>query len=62
MDIEAAKILCRSFPGATAETKWGDDLVFSVGASMFAVTSNAVPAQAISFKVWTRAGRNARAN
>lgn len=51
MDIEAAKALCRSFPGATEETKWGEDLVFSVGARMFAVTGKAVPAQAMSFKV-----------
>lgn len=50
MDFEAAKALCSSFPGATADIKWGDDLVFSVGDKMFAVTSNAVPAQAISFK------------
>lgn len=49
MDFEAAKRLCRSFPGATEDIKWGDDLVFSVGEKMFAVTASA-PAQAISFK------------
>ena len=48
MDFEAAKALCRSFPGCTEDTKWGDDLVFSVGAKMFAVTA---PAHAMSFKV-----------
>ena len=28
--------LCRSLPGATEDVKWGDDLIFSVGAKMFA--------------------------
>jgi len=51
MDFEAAKALCRSFPGCTEDTKWGDDLVFSVGAKMFAVTRNTAPARAMSFKV-----------
>ena len=27
---------CRSLPGATEDVKWGHDLVFSVGAKMFA--------------------------
>lgn len=51
MDFEAAKALCRSFPGCTEDTKWDDDLVFSVGAKMFAVTRNTAPARAMSFKV-----------
>ena len=51
MDFEAAKALCRSFPGCTEDVKWGADLVFSVGAKMFAVTASAAPAQAMSFKV-----------
>jgi predicted DNA-binding protein (MmcQ/YjbR family) len=51
MDIEAAKVLCRSFPGCTEDTKWGADLVFSVGAKMFAVTSAEKDAKGISFKV-----------
>ncbi len=50
MDFEAAKALCRSFPGVTEDIKWGEDLVFSVGEKMFAVTGNAAPAQAMSFK------------
>ena len=50
MDFEAAKRLCRSFPGTTEDIKWGDDLVFSVGEKMFAITANSAPAQAISFK------------
>ncbi len=51
MDFEAAKALCRSFPGCTEDIKWGADLVFSVGGKMFAVTGAATPAQGISFKV-----------
>jgi predicted DNA-binding protein (MmcQ/YjbR family) len=51
MDIEAAKELCRSFPGCVEAVKWGDALVFSVGSKMFAVTSTAATAQDISFKV-----------
>lgn len=51
MDIQAAKQLCRSFPGCVEDIKWGDDLVFSVGTKMFAVTGNAPDAGAISFKV-----------
>ena len=51
MNVEAAKALCRTFPGCTEDVKWGADLVFSVGAKMFAVTANEVPATAISFKV-----------
>lgn len=51
MDIEAAKTLCRSFPGSTEDIKWEDRLVFSVGGKMFAMTRNATPADGISFKV-----------
>lgn len=28
---------CRALPGATEDVKWGDHLVFSVGAKMFAM-------------------------
>jgi predicted DNA-binding protein (MmcQ/YjbR family) len=51
MDFEAAKKLCRSFPGCVEDIKWGADIVFSVGEKMFAVTSAEVPADGISFKV-----------
>jgi predicted DNA-binding protein (MmcQ/YjbR family) len=51
MDIQAAKTLCRSFPGSVEEIKWGDDLVFTVGTKMFAVTGNDAAATVISFKV-----------
>lgn len=50
MNFEAAKILCRTFPGVTEDTKWDNDLVFSVGEKMFAVTNHG-EASGISFKV-----------
>lgn len=50
MDFDAAKTLCRSFPGVTEDTKWGNDIVFSVGDKMFAAT-NLGEATGISFKV-----------
>ncbi|MES2899691.1 MAG: MmcQ/YjbR family DNA-binding protein [Pseudomonadota bacterium] len=51
MDFEKAKMLCRSFPGVTEDTKWGADIVFSIGAKMFAVTDDQSPPQGMSFKV-----------
>jgi predicted DNA-binding protein (MmcQ/YjbR family) len=51
MDFERAKALCRTFPGATEDIKWGEDLVFSVGEKMFAVTRDGSPATGMSFKV-----------
>jgi predicted DNA-binding protein (MmcQ/YjbR family) len=51
MDFEAAKALCRTFPGCTEDVKWGADIVFSVGARMFAVTGGEAPASGMSFKV-----------
>ena len=51
MDFEAAKALCRTFPGCTEDVKWGADVVFSVGLKMFAVTGGEVPAAGMSFKV-----------
>ena len=51
MDFETAKALCRTFKGATEDTKWGNDTVFSVGGKMFAASELAIPASGISFKV-----------
>jgi predicted DNA-binding protein (MmcQ/YjbR family) len=50
MNFESAKTLCRTFPGVTEDTKWDNDLVFSVGCKMFAVT-NLGEATGMSFKV-----------
>lgn len=51
MDIEAAKQLCRSFPGCVEDIKWDANLVFCVGARMFCVTQVDASAGPISFKV-----------
>ena len=51
MDFDAAKALCRSFPGCTEDLKWGCDAVFSVGLKMFAVSRFEARANGISFKV-----------
>lgn len=37
MDENAVRTLCLDWPGATADVKWQDDLVFAVGGKMFAV-------------------------
>ena len=50
MDFEAAKELCRTFPGCTEDVKWGADIVFSVGAKMFAVTNKDGPSNGFSLK------------
>ena len=50
MDFEAAKALCRSFPGCTEDTKWDHDTVFSVGTKMFAVTNKDGPSTGFSLK------------
>lgn len=51
MDFEAAKALCRTFPGATEDRKWETRAVYSVGDKMFAMSDYAVPATGICFKV-----------
>ncbi len=51
MDFEAAKALCRTFPGCTEDVKWDCNAVFSVGERMFAVTNTETPANGMSFKV-----------
>ncbi len=38
MNIDQLRNLCLSFPGATEQIQWGDDLLFKVGGKMFAVT------------------------
>lgn len=38
MNIEQLRKFCLSFPGATEDVKWGNDLCFCVGAKMFCVT------------------------
>lgn len=49
MTIDTVRQICRALPGVTEDIKWGQDLVFSVGAKMFAVV-NLEPPHSISFK------------
>ena len=38
MNIESLRKFCLSLPAVTEDIKWGQDLCFSVGGKMFAVT------------------------
>ena len=38
MNVDQLRELCLSFPGATEQIQWGNDLLFKVGGKMFAVT------------------------
>lgn len=38
MDIETTRTYCLSFPHATENVQWGNDLVFKIAGKMFAVT------------------------
>jgi len=44
MNIDSIRRHCLSFPDATENLQWGDDLCFKVGGKIFAITSlDAVP-------------------
>ena len=50
--LAKAKSVCKALPGATADIKWGADLVYSVGGKMFAVMPvGPKEPPSISFKV-----------
>lgn len=52
MDIDELRKVCSAWPGVGQSVKWEDDLVFSVGAKMFAVTALRGPHKGrMSFKV-----------
>jgi predicted DNA-binding protein (MmcQ/YjbR family) len=51
MDLDALRKLCLSFPGASEQIQWGDDLVFKVAGKMFAVTPLEPARVYLSFKV-----------
>lgn len=38
MNIEQLRKLCLSFPSATEQIQWGDDLLFKVAGKMFSIT------------------------
>ena len=50
MTLETLRGLCLSFPGATEQIQWRDDLVFKVGGKMFCVAATEPAAVALSFK------------
>ena len=51
MDIEDIRKMCKALPGVTEDIKWGNDLVFSVGAKMFCVAGLEQSPTTASFKV-----------
>lgn len=51
MDVDSLRELCLSFPGATEQIQWGNDLLFKVGGKMFAVTPLEPAPVWLSFKV-----------
>jgi predicted DNA-binding protein (MmcQ/YjbR family) len=51
MAIDDLRRICLSFPGATEQIQWGNDLVFKVRNKMFAVTPLEPAVHWLSFKV-----------
>jgi predicted DNA-binding protein (MmcQ/YjbR family) len=51
MNIEEIRSFCKSLPAVTEDVKWGNDLVFSVGAKMFCVVGLSGTPTTASFKV-----------
>jgi predicted DNA-binding protein (MmcQ/YjbR family) len=50
MNIDWLRQLCLSFPGATEQIQWGDDLLFKVGGKMFAAAPLELAPVCLSFK------------
>lgn len=50
MNIEQLRETCLSFPNATEDIKWGNDLCFSVGGKMFCATGLDKAGSQVSFK------------
>lgn len=50
MNVEEIRQFCLSLPHATEDVKWGNDLTFTIGKKMFAVTGLEAARQSISFK------------
>ncbi len=51
MDIESVRAYCLSFPHATENIQWGNDLVFKISGKMFAVMVLDAPSKyVLSFK------------
>jgi len=47
LDIESVREYCLSFPHATENVQWGNDLVFKIAGKMFAVMALDAPAKYI---------------
>ncbi len=50
MNIEETREFCLSFPHATEDIKWGNDLAFCIGRKMFAVINLEAANNSISIK------------
>ncbi|MEO7672781.1 MAG: MmcQ/YjbR family DNA-binding protein [Pyrinomonadaceae bacterium] len=50
MNIEELREICLSFPNATEDIKWGNDLCFSIGGKMFCAAGLDEASSQISFK------------
>ena len=50
MDIEWVRRYCLSFPHATEQVQWGNDLLFKIGGKMFAVMPLEPAPVFVSFK------------
>lgn len=50
MNVDGLREVCLSFPGATEQIQWGNDLLFKVGGKMFAVTPLEPASVCLSFK------------
>jgi len=50
MNVDWLRQLCLSFPGATEQIQWGDDLLFKVGGKMFAAAPLEPAPVCLSFK------------
>ena len=50
MDLDAIRAFCLSFPRATENLQWGEELCFKVGGKLFAVVGLGSVPQGITFK------------
>jgi predicted DNA-binding protein (MmcQ/YjbR family) len=50
MNVDWLREVCLSFPGATEQIQWGNDLLFKVGGKMFAVAPLEPTPVSLSFK------------
>jgi predicted DNA-binding protein (MmcQ/YjbR family) len=50
MDLDAIRAFCLSFPRATENLQWGEDLCFKVGGKLFVVVGLGSVPQGVTFK------------